>query len=1023
MRQRTFIATLGGLFICAKLGGTPASVKQADQSVRSPLARLTAEVGPVEAVFDPQTGVPIYLSGQLSPSKGSPEATAFDFLERYRELLKLESPDEELTPRAPQTDPLGKTHIRFDQKYQGLPVWGKQLVVHLDVDGGIYNLSGRWAATPKVSTTPSLSAAEARQIALTDFTQGIPANLSSEVTLLIYANDPAPALAYQVTLKGFTSAAPVNYIYFIDANSGRILSQYDNLQTDAPALAEGVDLRQITRPLQTLFENSVYKMHDLSRPGSEGIVTKDANNSFDTTRSSVFADGDGFFAGGRDSAGVSAHFYLGLTYDYFLNVHGRNGWDGAGTLTPAYVHVGTNYNNAFWNGAAVNFGDGSGINYKNFSKTFDLVAHEFTHGVTQSTAGLIYQFETGALNESYSDVFAVLADTTGTADTARWLIGEDIVVNPVAPFKYLRNMRSPHKGFPHNKFLFGTQPAYMSEYQTLPLSNDNGGVHSNSGIPNHAFSFLVDSLGFAKTGRIYYRTLAYYLTPGSKFIDAALLTMQAAADLYGFGPEASAVRAAFDSVGVSVGASFPLTVYADRYDNFAVPPGTFRDTSVIFVNNTSLPINVDSLRWRDPHFILPGSHSFTLLPYATEARTLRFSAEDVPPAAPKVLNDTLKVFYSAATAESLNLPLRFYAFDSLAELTFTAGQTGCQKLSFSNAAAFAGGDLSSGLFRSGVGGFLLDGSLALGRIKNGRKLVYRDLLSSQNFRALTSSQADILNGLGTRYQSKFITEDGDLGLTQRVLFPVLPGHCDYVLYQYEIYDLSGNSIPDLLAGIACDFNVPGAAGSTNQAGINPARNLIFVSGLSGSGTPDSNRAAIAFLDSAQAVAFGASAADNQTYTRPTGNWADSSLYDLMNVAGFTGPGNLETDYSALMTFKKSNLIPGDTLRLTFALLTSETGTASLLAAADSARSILSRLNAAFGCAYLLGDLNADFLLTAADIIAELNLIFLGTPPHGQVPASRGDLSCDGLLDALDAVLLINTVFLNNPPASCACYLR
>jgi hypothetical protein len=208
-------------------------------------------------------------------------------------------------------------------------------------------------------------------------------------------------------------------------------------------------------------------------------------------------------------------------------------------------------------------------------------------------------------------------------------------------------------------------------------------------------------------------------------------------------------------------------------------------------------------------------------------------------------------------------------------------------------------------------------------------------------------------------------------------------------------------------------------GKTNRAMVDASNNLISISGLAASQMPDSNWAAVAFLNSGGPEPFGARAADNTAHIYPAGDWADSTLYDLLNTAGFSDPGGTETDFSALLTFKKTVLIPGETLKVNFALLTSKTGRAPLLSAADSAQSLLNRLSSNLGC-FLQGDLNNDSALSSTDIVFELNLIFLGNPPPEGVPVERGDMDCDGLLDAVDAVILLNRVFLNTPSVSCSC---
>ncbi|HHJ49494.1 MAG TPA: metalloprotease, partial [Phaeodactylibacter sp.] len=210
---------------------------------------------------------------------------------------------------------------------------------------------------------------------------------------------------------------------------------------------------------------------------------------------------------------------------------------------------GSGMDNAFWSGTAMFYGNGNQAFSAPLCKSLDVGGHEMTHGVIGSTANLIYEAQSGALNESFADVFGVMIDP------ANWLLGEDVVNTAIFTSGALRDMSNPHNGGsgPNDP---GWQPAHMSEYQNLPVNaqNDNGGVHVNSGIPNKAFYLFATSVGNSKAEQVYYRALTQYLTASSQFIDCRLAVIQAAEDLYGAGSsEANAAASAFDQVGITGG--------------------------------------------------------------------------------------------------------------------------------------------------------------------------------------------------------------------------------------------------------------------------------------------------------------------------------------------------------------------------------------------------------------------------------------------------------------------------------------
>ena len=267
----------------------------------------------------------------------------------------------------------------------------------------------------------------------------------------------------------------------------------------------------------------------------------------------------------RDGTVVDAHVYAGYTYDYYFKRHNRIGLDNRSLVAINYVHIywpgSPRHNNAFYLpfDNSVNYGDGDGITFGPFSSALDIVAHEITHGVTQHSSDLIYRNESGALNEAISDIMSIatefLFQPVGDGRLkADWLQGEDLFID-FGP--YLRSFSSPTSG---------RRP--RSDHYSIRYigSADNGGVHYNSSIANHAYYLMVmggtnrvsgisvNGIGFAqmeRMERVFYRGFMYYLVPSSNFSDAREATIRAARELYGAGGvEEQTVRAGWNAVGV-----------------------------------------------------------------------------------------------------------------------------------------------------------------------------------------------------------------------------------------------------------------------------------------------------------------------------------------------------------------------------------------------------------------------------------------------------------------------------------------
>jgi Zn-dependent metalloprotease len=265
-----------------------------------------------------------------------------------------------------------------------------------------------------------------------------------------------------------------------------------------------------------------------------------------------------------DASVNQAYDGLGWTFDLFAQAYGRNSIDDAGLPLRATVHYERDYDNAFWNGSRMVFGDGDGQIFAGFTGALSVVAHELTHGVTEHAAGLVYQGQSGALNESLSDVFGALAEQhrlDQTAEEASWLIGAG-VFTPAVHGVALRSLKAPGTAYDDDVLGKDPQPAHMRDF--VVTDDDNGGVHINSGIPNHAFYLLAAALGghaWERAGLIWYRTLAGgALSHTTDFEAFARATLATAAAEYGEdAEETAAARTAWTAVGVLTDDPTPRT--------------------------------------------------------------------------------------------------------------------------------------------------------------------------------------------------------------------------------------------------------------------------------------------------------------------------------------------------------------------------------------------------------------------------------------------------------------------------------
>lgn len=540
--KNTLHLRLRWLLLAAALFALVIGVTVARNDEFGPRAAFTSlqmrAAGGLLADWNEQTGIPDFIAGKdpsvvlpYTPSvaeRGNPVAIARGFLDENRALFKLTSAAEQFTLLRVEPDTqLGYAHVRLNQVHHNIPVFGRQLVVHLDPQENVVAVNGQFAPNLNVSTQPSLTPDDAETIALKDLLEEqldvaerarvVTEILREKTRLMIYIDEFGKAtLTWHVTI--LTDTPLGQWYYFVNARRPIVTHRFDSVNNAKVRRTYSADNRP-TIPGRLVIE--------------EGERAR------------------------NDAIAQAAHDNAGKVYDYFFGAFKRDGIDGRGSPMVSTVHYGSDpedAENAAWIGERQQmiYGDGGRI-FKPLAYGLDVVGHEFTHGVTDSTSNLIYQAQSGALNESYSDVFAALIDR------ANWTVGEEVVKSPPFPVKVLRSLEDPTLGgrYDVRNALGGVgQPGHMRDFARLPNSrkSDNGGVHINSGIPNRAAFLVAQAIGREKMEQIYYRTLTQYLVPSSDFGDAARATIRAAQELYGT-TEANAVRNAFSQVGIDAGAT------------------------------------------------------------------------------------------------------------------------------------------------------------------------------------------------------------------------------------------------------------------------------------------------------------------------------------------------------------------------------------------------------------------------------------------------------------------------------------
>ncbi len=572
----------------------------------------------------------------------------------FKELFKTPEQTSFLQQKQ-ETDKLGFTHQKMQQYYKGVKVEFGTAVLHSQ-NGTVKSVSSEYYPVEEMNVTPTLNNKQAFNRAVAhigaqhymweypDAAKEMDNYKKPEGELVILPNfDSAKNvekindfnLAYKFDIFA-TNPLSRGYLY-IDARNGTALfydaiikhattfghvgnvpvtveteNEYCNRtanEMETTFLASGTAQTRYsgTKTIETTLSGSSYILSDAGRK----VYTRDAlhqapGSSYPyVSNYQQFTDNDNNWttaehSANKDNAALDAHWGAMMTFDYWQQKHGRNSYDGNGAQIRSYVHVDNNYNNAFWNGSVMSYGDGSciseGCNGFDALTSIDVAGHEIGHAVTTYTANLAYQRESGGLNEGFSDIWGAAIEHFAKGNgsdispsAAVWLIGDEI--DRRSGSAALRSMSNPTS--------LGQPDTYGGQYWQNPNcgtptnSNDYCGVHTNSGVLNHWFylsvaggsgtndigsSFNVSGIGMTKASNIAYRTLSFYLSANSTYANARTGAIQAAVDLYGAGSaEEQAVTNAWYAVGVG-----------SAYDGGDPPPGDCQ------VGNIYLSITFDN---------------------------------------------------------------------------------------------------------------------------------------------------------------------------------------------------------------------------------------------------------------------------------------------------------------------------------------------------------------------------------------------------------------------------------------------
>ncbi len=511
---------------------------------------------------------------------------AQEFLDAYKNLLHITNPKDELALQGIRHDALGRHYLNYVQTYQGIPIWPTELTVQINKAGQIDLLNGYYIPSPhNIILTPQIeqtAAIEAAQAAINDIT------VSKEIRLIIHAPQGSPPrLAWQVD---FAPSLTTRWQVFIDALQGGVLKKLNHVNF-AASTGSGYDATTptpINRPLNLWNIADTFYMVDTSKTAmfipptlspttfnelrslQGAIIIEDAQGRTSLDTAPVTSNDANNWT---NANAVSAAYGLSEAYDYFFTRHDVEHLVGANESIKAIVNFGTNYNGSFWQPDLKLIVLG---NAQNYAASLDIIAHELSHALVNKTARLIYENQSGALNEAFADIFGEAAEASSFGSTD-WLMGSQLsqptrnLANPAAI-----NIPTTTRPYPANMTQYiKADDSFLDSF----ANRDFGGVHFNSTIISHAFYILASSIGLFDAEKIFYHTLAFQLTRYSQFIDARLGAIVSAEKIFGTNStQALATANAFTSVGIFEG---------DPTQPVSPTPQVNNSDSTLFITNSN----------------------------------------------------------------------------------------------------------------------------------------------------------------------------------------------------------------------------------------------------------------------------------------------------------------------------------------------------------------------------------------------------------------------------------------------------
>jgi len=639
-------------------------------------------------------------------------------------------------------DSKNQTRHVYQQYYKSIPIDNYLWVLH-STDGAVSVAQGTFFEPPKnTDVTPVLNDIQALRIALEvagakQYAWEVPSleqdlkNLKGDPSAtyypqanLVWAEEEtggALKLAYKFDIYAVDPRSRKEY--FIDAQTGRLLRTLDllnencfsesskehavhlhateertNLNTTilvdslGTGIANYIDANGGVVDLTTDFNGANFTLttSGLGPLGTQAIETKDANNFWNYNNLTDFEDDDNIWD--TDPAAVGAHWGTTQSYNYFLDTFNRNSYDNAGATVLTVAHYGENLVNAFWDGERMTFGDGNGTSWSALT-SLDIIAHEYTHAVTEhnGTGGLVYLDESGALNESFSDIFGAVVEQLYHPDGGNWLIGEDFdLANQVG----FRNIADPNTA--------GHPRTYLGLHW-FDGAGDNGGVHTNSGVQNYWFyllaaggsgtnefghTFNIPAIGLQKAAAISYYNLTHYMTPNATYQDAMNGAINSAQILYpGDMLVNNAVVAAWCAVGLGSGCG-PTIEVDEPIANEEVTAGQTYEvtwTNSLLSATSKIKIEYTTDTGSNPvwHFIVDnitntGTYNWLVPSVYSETVRVRVT-DDGDPASGRVSNSDILGISSTFEIRACNATNSFNAPSTAAideELSFTGNITG-----------------------------------------------------------------------------------------------------------------------------------------------------------------------------------------------------------------------------------------------------------------------------------------------------------------------------------------------------------